>query len=162
MHAAGRSIFSCSAFDCRRSRSGGTGAARLQPWHHGSVLGVEMRKIGNEILDDGQMRERVDPHVPVDVRAWLRAGERVDAIDIHRTGAADALPAGAPERERRVNLALDPDQDIKNHGTAGIYVHFIRVDARRAIGIRIEAINLEATYVRHMAQRHDATCRFGP
>ena len=85
----------------------------------------------------------------------LSARQRIEAIDIHRTGAADTLPAGAPERERRVDLALDPDQDIKNHGAAGIDIHFIRVDARRAIGIRIEAINLKASHVHNAAQWHD-------
>jgi hypothetical protein len=59
-----------------------------------------------------------------------RAGQRVDAVDVHRARTADALAAGAAERQRRVDLVLDLDQCVENHRTAGVEVHLVGVDAR--------------------------------
>ena len=41
-------------------------------------------------------------------------GEGVGSIDIHGTGAADALPAGPTEGQRGVDLTLDGDQSVEN------------------------------------------------
>ena len=44
-------------------------------------------------------------------------GEGVGPVDIHGTGAADALPAGPTEGQRGVDLILDFNEDIKHHRT---------------------------------------------
>jgi len=61
------------------------------------------------------VRQRVDlgrlGRVAVDP---AQAGERVDAVNVHRARAADALAARAPERQRRVDLVLNLDQSVEH------------------------------------------------
>lgn len=47
--------------------------------------------------------------------------------DIHGAGAADALPAGAPERQRGVHFVLDLDQRVQNHRPTVIQVNLIKL-----------------------------------
>src|SRR6185312_2009997 len=72
-----------------------------------------------------------------------RAGEPVRAIQGHGAGTADALAAGAAEREAGVDLAFDPDQRIEHHGAALVDVHLKGVEPRVAAGFRVVAIDLE-------------------
>jgi len=68
------------------------------------------------------VRQRIDFDGVLDLVHALGAGERVGAVDVHGAGAADALAAGAAERQGRVDLVLDPDQGVENHRRAVIAV----------------------------------------
>jgi hypothetical protein len=53
--------------------------------------------------------------VPVDP---AQTRQRVDAVNVHRARAADALAAGPTERQCRVEVVLDLDQGVQDHGPA--------------------------------------------
>ena len=97
---------------------GRRGRARLQPGLDRRVLGVEVGEVRHQVLDHRHVRQRVDLHLALDVVDGLGAGQRVDAVDVHRAGAADALAAGAAEGQRRIDLVLDLDQRVENHRPA--------------------------------------------
>lgn len=53
------------------------------------------------------------------------AGKAVAAVDGHGTGAADALAAGAAEGEGGVDLVLDLDEGVEDHGAALVEVDLV-------------------------------------
>src|SRR4029078_8996702 len=73
----------------------------------------------------------------------LGAGERIGAVDVHGAGAADALAAGAAERQGRIDLVLDPDQGVENHRRTVVTIDKIGVDARVGVVVRIPAVDAE-------------------
>src|SRR3546814_391346 len=98
-----------------------------------SVLGVEVGHVRDQVLDHFHVRQRIDRHraLALDRRPlWTRvkralrlaglldradAGQRVGAVDVHRARTADALAAGAAERQRGVDLVLDLDQRVQDN-----------------------------------------------
>ena len=116
---------------------------RLQPGLDRGVLRVKIGKVRDEVLDDLEMRQRIDLHRAFDLVHAARAGERVDAVDVHRAGAADALAAGAPERQRRIDLRLYPDQRVEHHRPAVVAIDNESVDARVGVVVRVPAIDAE-------------------
>src|SRR5690606_30259811 len=94
------------ALAVRRSR--GLGA---DPRLDRGVLRVEVGQVRDQVLDHAHVRQRVDRHLGLlAVRDGAGAGQGVRAVDVHRARTADALAAGAPEGQGRVNLVLDLDQ----------------------------------------------------
>ena len=89
------------------------------------------------------MRQRIYLRIAFDVSNILGAGQRVGAVDIHRTRAAHAFPARASEREGRVHLVFNFDQRIKHHWPAIIHIDFKGVELRIFILIGIIAIDLK-------------------
>ena len=125
-------------FPARRRRAVGP-----EPRRDGGVLGVEHGHVAHQILDDGQVRQRVDADVSLHVRGRPGAGEGVDAVDVHGAAAANPLPARAAERQRRVDLVLDHDEGVEDHRAAAVEVDDERVDRRVAAVVRIPAIDPE-------------------
>src|SRR3984893_19222968 len=82
----------------------------LQPGLDGSVLGVEIAQIRDEVLHHGLMWQWIDLHLAFDLRCRLGACERVRAADVHRAGSAHAFPAGPAEGQGRIDVVLDPDK----------------------------------------------------
>ena len=123
----------------------------LQPRLDGGVLGVEIGQVGDQVLYDGHMRQRIDFQDSPKVLHRLGAGERVGTADIHRAGPTNALPARTAESERRIDLVLDLDQGIQNHGPAGIHVDLISIQLRRSAGIGIVPVDLERARVARAA-----------
>src|SRR6185437_10303519 len=117
--------------------------ARLQPRLDHRILRERVRLIGHEVLDDREIRERIDGGGACHLGDEACAGEPVRAIQGHGAGAADALAARAAEGETGVDLAFDPDQGIEHHGAALIEVHLEGIEARVAAGFRVVAIDLE-------------------
>ena len=152
MQADGRSIFSWSAGDWRRSPVAGGGSG-LEPRFDRGVLLVELVEVGHEVLDDRQVRQREDLDRARDRGDRLRAGERIDAVDVHRAGPADALAAGAAERQGRIDLVLDLDQRVENHRPAAVEVDVEAVHARRLAGFRILAVDAELPQARGARRR---------
>src|SRR6185437_1250680 len=107
------------------------------------ILREEMREIWDQILDDPQVRQRIDCRRRGQVENEPRAGKPVRAIDVHCAGAANPLATRTAERQRRIDLVLDPDERIKNHRPAIVEVHSERVQTRVFAGIWIVAIDLE-------------------
>jgi hypothetical protein len=103
----------------------------LEPGLDQLVLRIQPAKVGDEILQNLQVRQRRDP-----ARAFLQAvhgcetGQRVYPVDVHRAGAAHALAARPPKRQRRVDLVVDLDQGIEDHRPA-----VIAIDVNRSIPI---------------------------
>lgn len=52
-------------------------------------------------------------------------GEGVGTTNVHGAGTADTLTAGATEGEGGVDLVLDLDQGIEDHGAAVVHVDLI-------------------------------------
>src|SRR5208337_2443993 len=78
-----------------------------------------------------------------DVADRLGAGEGVGPVDIHGAGAADALAAGAAERQRRVDLVLDLDKAVEHHRSALGEIDLVAVNARVLTVLGIPAVDTE-------------------
>jgi len=133
------------------------------------VLLVELGEIGHQVLDDEGVRERVDLHVggvlggdaacqlsasvphvflPRIRQPHTQASEGVGAVDVHGAAAADALSAAAAEGEGRVELVLDADQGVEDHGPGLVEVEGVALHARllgRCVGV--PAVDLEGLEV---------------
>src|SRR6478672_1138289 len=125
----------------RRRRDG------LKPRLDRGVLGVEVAEIGNEILDYRQVWQGIDPDHAHDLVRRHGARERVGAVDVHGARAADALTAGAPEGERRIDDVLDPDQRVQHHWRAIVEIDEVGVHARVVRVVGIPAIDAELAWV---------------
>jgi len=91
------------------------------------------------------MRQRVNLGVfrlvPVDL-AQTRKG--VLAIYVHGTRAADTLSARAPERQGGVNLVLDLDEGVQDHGPGLVEVNLVRLERRLLLGlVRVPSVDFE-------------------
>lgn len=108
----------------------------LQPRLDGLVLAVEVGEVRHQVLDHVHVRQRVDLGGLVDVRVDVAdAGQRVDAVDVHGAGAAHALAARAPERQRGVHLVLDLQQRVEHHGRALVQVHLVVLHGGLLVGL---------------------------
>ena len=94
----------------------------------------------------GKLRERIDRMRATRLGDEAGAGQPVGPVYGHGAGAAHALPAGTAERERRVDLALDPDQRIENHRPAIVEIDLEGIEPRIAAGFRIVAVDLEGLH----------------
>ena len=111
------------------------------------MLRVEMREIGDQILDHGHVWQRIDLHRAFHLVHAIGTGQRVDPVDVHRAGSADAFAAGPAEGQGRVDLVLDLDQRVQDHRAAGVHIDEIRVDGRVLAVVRIPAIDLKLPQV---------------
>src|SRR5471030_3190389 len=122
-----------------RRRLGG----RLQPRLDLGELGVGHGEVGYQILHHRHVRQRVDLDVALHVGNIFRAGQRIGAVDIHRTRAAHAFAARATEGERTVDLVLDLDQRVEDHRAGGVHVDFVGVERWLLAIVGRPAIDLE-------------------
>ena len=76
-----------------------------------------------------------------------RAGQRGAGTDVHRAAAADALAAGAAERERGVDLVLDFDQRVQHHRPALVQVDLVVLHAWSVAAVRVPAVDREGLHV---------------
>ena len=90
----------------------------LQPGLDTLILIVEVRHVHDQVLDHEHVRQRSDRRGGgVFFRGDLgEARQAVAAVDVHCAGAADPLAARAAEREARVDLVLDLDERVEDHG----------------------------------------------
>ena len=66
------------------------------------------------------MGKRTDRHRGRAGRDLGQAGQTVLAVDVHGTGTADTFTARSSEGEGVVDLVLDLEQSVENHGAAAI------------------------------------------
>ena len=102
-----------------------------------------MRQVGNEVLDDPHIGERVDRCRRSHLGNKPRTGQPVGAVHVHCARAADTLSARASESQRRVHLALDPEERIENHRSAIVEIDMECIEAGIATRVGIIAIDLE-------------------
>ena len=77
----------------------------------------ERERTGDEILDHEHVGQRTHRH---GVRAGSdlgKAGKTVLAVDVHGARTANTLTARSSKSKGRVNLVLDLEKSIQNHGT---------------------------------------------
>jgi len=114
------------------------------------VLFVEESEIGNKVLDDVHMWERIDftvlASVPVNA---AQASKGVLSVDVHCARSADTLSAGASERQSGVHLVLDLDERIQNHWPGLVEINGVLLEGRFLLRfVRIPAIDLKLFHQR--------------
>mmetsp|Transcript_15215 Transcript_15215/g.41587 ORF Transcript_15215/g.41587 Transcript_15215/m.41587 type:complete len:308 (-) Transcript_15215:66-989(-) len=146
----------------------------LEPRLDGLVLVVEVGEVGDEVLDDVGVGQRLDldgRSVRLDVE---EAREAVLAVDVHGAGPADALAAGAAEGERGVDLVLDLDEGVQDHGAARLEVDGVLLQVRLGHLVGVVAVDAELLGGGHRGRRrregpaargggrHRPRCKRGP
>src|SRR4030095_11802091 len=61
----------------------------FEPGFDGGILREEVGHVRDEILDDREVWQWIDPYRPFNIADRLSACDRVGAVDIHRAAAAD-------------------------------------------------------------------------
>jgi len=128
----------------------------LKIWLDTSVLLVEQRQIGHQILDDIGMRQGIDFGLLGSLRRdSAQASQRVYSINVHGTAAADALSAAPSKGERWINLVFDLDERVQHHGPALVEVKGVLL--RRGLNVwrvGVPAIDVQRLYARRGLGRH--------
>ncbi len=77
-----------------------------------------------------------------------QAGKGVGAVNVHGTAAADALSAAAAEGQGGVELVLDADQGVEDHGARLVEVEGVALHAGLLGGcVGVPAVDLEGLEV---------------
>lgn len=114
----------------------------LQPGFNTLVLIVEIGHIHNEILDDEHMRQRSNRGLRA-CRNLGQASQAIAAINIHGAGAADSLPAGPAESEGGIDLVLDFNQGVEDHGPTLPEIDLILLKLRLGRILGVPSVDLE-------------------
>mmetsp|Transcript_3554 Transcript_3554/g.8556 ORF Transcript_3554/g.8556 Transcript_3554/m.8556 type:complete len:255 (+) Transcript_3554:104-868(+) len=103
----------------------------LQPRLDAPVLLVKVAHVGDQVLQDIHVGERVDlgglGRVLVDVG---KAGERVGPLDVHGAGSANTLAAAPPKGQGGILLILDLEEGVENHRAAVVEIDGVRAEIR--------------------------------
>ena len=102
-----------------------------------------MLQVGNDILDHRQMWQGIDFHISFDFLNGLDAGQRIATINIHRTGATNALTAGTAKGERCINFVLDLDDRVQHHWPTTVKVDLEGIYTGIEVIVGTPAINTE-------------------
>ena len=107
---------------------------------HLAVRREERLHVDDEVLLERQALDRldVDRLRDVEILDQRLAGEAVAAVDAHRVRAADAVRAGAAERQRAVDLPLDLVQGVE-HAVGRVQLDVVVDPARLLVHLGIEA-----------------------
>jgi hypothetical protein len=124
----------------------------FEPGFDGGILREEVGHVRDEILDDREVWQWIDPYRPFNIADRLSACDRVGAVDIHRAAAADPLATRSSEHEGGIDPVLDEKKSSQDHGAAFVEIDVIGVDPGTLVPIGIEPIYLE---------RFGAPCAFG-
>jgi len=103
----------------------GLGGLLLQEGLNRLVLGVELGQIGNKILDNVGVGQGINLGGLAINLNLANTGEGVGTANVHGAGTANTLTAGATEGEGGVDLVLDLDEGIEDHGAAVVHVNLI-------------------------------------
>lgn len=101
------------------------GAGSLQVWLNAAVLLVELGHIGNEVFDDVHVRQRVDVARAGITVNTAETGKGVDAVNVHGAATTNTLAARAAEGQGRVNLVLDLQKGVENHGARLVQIDIV-------------------------------------
>ena len=136
MHLVVSSKRSRSAWDWMRSRVGSAPGGDEE--RHDLAVGREERlHVDDEVLLHRQALDGLDEDglVEVEVLQQRLAGQPVAAVDPHRVGAADAVGAGAAERQRAVLLPLDLVQGVE-HAVGAVHLDPVVLPVRLGVQLR--------------------------
>ena len=114
---------------------------RLQPRLNSCVLSIKVRQVRHQILDHGQMGQRINLDRAVYLTPGRGTRQGIFSIDVHRAGPADPLSARTSERERRIDLVFYFEERIKHHGRAMTGVDFVGIQPGVLATVRIIAIH---------------------
>jgi len=109
------------------------------------VLLVELRHVRDEILDDVHVRQRVKlgslGFASIDTR---ETGQGVNSVDVHGARSANSFSAGSSESKGRVEVVLDLDESIQDHGSTLREIELVRLKSRLLVGeIGVPSVDLE-------------------
>lgn len=117
----------------------------LQVGLNGFVLLVKVRQVGDQILDNVGVGERVD----LDIGGRLggnsaQACQGVLAVDVHGTASTNTLSATPSEGQRRIDLVLDLDQGVQDHRASLVEVNGVGLKpGLLGRGVGIPSVDLE-------------------
>jgi hypothetical protein len=98
----------------------------LQEWLDLLVLGIEVRHVDDEVLEHEHEHEWGDHTLLIVVLGHTtKTGQVMTTIDVHGAGTADALTARSAEGKSRVDLVLDLDQGVQEHGSAIVHINVV-------------------------------------
>src|SRR5947209_17753843 len=83
----------------------------FEPGFDGGILREEVGHVRDEILDDREVWQWIDPYRPFNIADRLSASDRVGAVDIHRAAAADPLATRSSEHEGGIDPVLDEKKE---------------------------------------------------
>jgi len=133
----------------------------LKIWFDGFVLLVELRQVGDDVLDNVGVGERVDFALCLDV-GWdaAQACKSVNTINVHRAASADTLSAAPSECEGGVDLIFDSDQGIQHHWAGFVQIQGVALHAW--LGgwlIRVPSVDVECLDLRVCIRSGFFDCR---
>lgn len=117
----------------------------LQVRLDGLVLLVEVGQIGDQVLDDIGVRQRVDTRLLLGVGGnTAQASQSVDSINVHGAATADTLSATSPESQGGVDLVLDSDERIQHHRAGLVQIQAVGLHLGLLGGlVGVPAIDME-------------------
>lgn len=115
----------------------------LEPGLDALILVVEVGHVHDQVLDHEHVRQRRYGGGRRGGRNLSETSKAVAAVNVHRTGAADPLTAGAAEGEGGVDLVLDLDERVQDHGPALLQVDLVVLQLRLRWVLRVPPVDLE-------------------
>lgn len=144
-------FFGLKHFLIRVSLLGG----KFQPRLDGSILFVKVSEIGNQILHDGHVRQRIDLDSSRRILGcshWLQTSKSVGSVDVHCATSTDSLTTRTAKGEGGVLFIFDFDQGVQNHGTTFVHVHFVTLHVRFSFLLG-KTVDLEISIVLRLCVR---------
>jgi hypothetical protein len=81
-------------------------------------------------------------------RGRTQAGKGVLAVNVHGTATTDTLTATSSEGQSRVELVLDSDKGIENHGSSLVKIQSVGLETGLlAGGIGVPSVDLEGLHL---------------
>jgi hypothetical protein len=98
--------------------------------------------VDDEILDDREAHQRLDLDLRAHVADQHLAGEPIHAVDAERVRAADAVLAGASQREGPIEVPLDVVEAVE-HPVGRLRIELEGVEVGVLSGLRLIPVHLE-------------------
>ena len=115
----------------------------LQPGLDRLILVIKIGHVHHQILNHkhvGQRRDSTGSRPSINLS---QAGQPITAIDIHGTGPTDPFSARPPEGEGRIDLVLDLNKGVQNHGPTLFEVDLVVFELRLLRVARVPPVDLE-------------------
>src|SRR6266700_2298934 len=121
-----------------------------QPGLHRAELGQEVGQLHDQVPDDREVRQRLDPYRSRRVVGQERAaGELRLTVDVRAAAAADPHPARPAVRQGAVQLVLDVVQAVEYRPVVA-QRYLVLVEARPVLLLRPVPGHLQGDLVRHL------------
>lgn len=118
----------------------------LQPRLNTLILIIKIRHIHHQILYHKHMWQR--RHRRFFSRFYLRQTRQpITAVDVHRAGPAYPLTTRSPKSERWIDLVLDLDESVEDHGPTLLEVDLVVLKLRFCRVVGAPTVDLEGLEV---------------